>query len=421
MMNIYLHTKSFEDDYQWFSLGADNSVLISENFWETEELIKKAPISDEEFSLLLGRNLKSDFLLASDLDSGRLDYKENVIKNTFLFVSEDEVFLRKITASFIFNHGDISYDLNSLIVENSDEKYGFTIDYSKIMNALDQYLKMHEVEYEFDAMIDGSDQRFAELFEINNNAESEDTKYFINPIFEEKVKKYLLAEIFPDDTEMLFLYTPKLSLMDIKKSGVYVSVAKELDHMAKSIFKQKSDDWAETVSKNKKFDSTLKAIGKTRTEWFLLVAIAIIAVPIGFSYFDMNSKISGFIHQNRELKKDIIALESEKKDNVDNLKSIESEKKILEEKIKELEGIISGDQKTILTLEKKIRELSSSEKIQVVQTKTIQIQPDQQIKELRQCENRLAREKKQRGKLAIGYRWYKDLYNNCKSALQEEN
>jgi hypothetical protein len=418
MIEIYLYTKSSEKDYQWFSVNKDDSVSVAENFWETNETLKKAPISEDEFSLVMGKD-KELFLLASDLDSGRIDFKETPIKNSFLIISDDEVLLRKITTSFIFNHGDIAYDLNSKI--SQDEDGNLLVKYSEIEEVLSPYLNLYEVVFEFDAIIDHIDQRFAELF-LKKEIPNEETEYLINPIFEEKVKKYLLAEIFPEEIPLLFLYTSKLSLGAIKRTEVHVSLAKELDTVAKGIFLKNPEDWAEITVKGKQFNSTVKSLGKrSKSEWLLLLAAGIIVVPITYSYIDLSSKVDGYLQREIELKKEIISLESDKSLKLDAIKQVENEKRILKDKVTELESILESDQKTIITLEKRIRELSQQdrEKIEVVATKTIQIQPDKNLKKnLQQCQRKYNREKKQRDKLSIGYKWYKDLYENCKTQLQ---
>jgi Skp family chaperone for outer membrane proteins len=410
-MEIYLNTRSFEQDYQWFSINSDNTISISQNFWDMKE-ISKLPISDE-FSLVLGK-LESEelFLLASDLESNRFDFKERTIHNSLLFISDDEVILRKLATLFMFNHGDLNYDLNSVIVDFQEGAYGFSTEHSQILEVIHKYLDYYEVKFEFDAITESSFSRFGELFlkkSVTDDMGEDKIEYHLNPVFENKTKRFLLGEMFPDDRTVLFLYSPLLSLHDIERSSVHLAVTKNLDKFAKDLFLQDTEEWAMIEESGPRFSGVLGVLSKNR-EWFAILAIGVILIPLILSYSNMSSENRELVELTHNLQNEKRVLEVEKQNAVEQSLQYENRITELEKELEKVQHEVEAKNSALTSLEKKIQKELRRGDTQKLGDEILTLKNS-----LGACEDKFEREATQRQKLAKGYLWYKGLYNKCKA------
>ena len=432
-MRIYLNTRGFEQDYQWFNIAEDNTISISKNWWEMKE-ISKLPITDD-FSVTMGKFENGElFLIVTDMQSEREDNKGRDIKNSFLFISTDEVILRKLATLFIFDYEDLTDKLNFLISDFQEGEFGFTVEYTQIVFAIDSLLDRYDVKFEFDANTNETHQsRFGELFlqfGTQNEAGEEIIGYRLNPIFEFKLKRFLLSEIFPEDINIIFAYLPNLSLKNIEEAKIYLSVGKTLDKFAKNIFLRDLEDWAKIEMKESRFKQFKDKIGRYKSEIIALSLALIIFLPFVISYVNLSILNGELQKENVLLKADKLAIQLqnsnlsetlknsnivEVKENIteDNriehtkkLKDIEDKLFIAEETNAKLVVELSRSKDVITTLEKKLHKRESQETRNEILTLRNQLD---------KCESQKQKEMTQRGKLAVGYKWYKDLYSKCKN------
>jgi hypothetical protein len=410
-MQIYLNTRGFEQDYQWFNIGEDNSISVTKNFWEMRE-ISNIPINDE-FSLVLGKYGENElFLLATDLSSNRFDNKEREIKNSLLFISENEIVLRKLSNTFLFDHEEFVEILNSVIAPFNEGEFGFSVEYSGIIKAVDSFLDRYDVKYEFDANTSEKRySRFAELYlkysTISDDGE-EVIEYRINPIFEFKLKRFLLSEIFPEDIEIIFAYFSNLTLGDIEKSEIYLSVGKSLDRFAKNIFVRDLEDWAKIEIKEKKFNKFKEKFQQYRSEFIVSILALVIFFPLVYSYISLTSENSSLKQENTILKSEKIQLEIDRKSAEEKFEQIKKELTLMEINLSNLSDDLEAEKGVVLSLEKRINKDNGAKNFEELNDKILTLR-----NELGRCEDKYQKESEQRNKLSVGYTWYKDLYNKC--------
>jgi hypothetical protein len=414
-MQIYLNTRGFEQqDYQWFSVNSDETLTISENFWDRKE-VRKVPPSDE-FDLTLGRFENGElFLLTSDLKSNRYDFAEREIRNSLIFISEDEIILRKLATLFLFNYEDINFEINKAIVDNRDSAYGITVKFSEIMEGISKYLDEYEVKFEFDALVESQFSKFAEISlrkSVVDDDGVESTDYFLNPIFENRVKRYLLGEVFPDKFEILFLYTPKLSLHDIEISKPYIAVANNLDKFAREIFLRDTEEWA--IYQPKKSFSGNGFVSQYKFEILTVLFLGVVTIPLFLSHTNQSSKIDELSSLVATLQED---RESFRKDKIiAEKRMVEAEAKTqgLEDEILELRDEVESKDSAIISLEKKLQKELLEEETQNLRNQILTL-----TNNLGKCEDNFQKETIQRNKLSAGYKWYKDKFATCQEELRK--
>lgn len=403
-MRIFLNTRSFDKDYQWFEIGADNSFLVSyKNFWEMEE-IADFPISDE-FSIILGKVLDSDelFLLITDIDSGRQDDKGREIKNSFLFFSEDEIILRKIIFLTFFEYIDFWGTINSVVTEVLDSQFGIFVEYSNLVEVINSFTNRYDVKFEFD--VEENTNRvvkFGEIYlkyKIQNDSEEEIISYRLNPIFEYKLKRFLLNEIFPENFEIIFAYFSFLTLQTIETGKIYLATAKELDRFSKNIFLRDVEEWATVEIKNSKFEEIKENI-YSGNKLKRAIGISLFASLSLFSIYTLYQKnlltqeIEILQSTNQKMEGEISQLISQIEKLQKEKSKLEEEKSLLADEVVSLqEQLSTSNTSTTCNCETNISKLQS---------------------ELESCQKSKDRILAQRKKLAVGYRWYKNLYNKCK-------
>ena len=401
-MRIFLNTRSFDKDYQWFEIGADNSFLMSyKNFWEMDE-ISDFPISDE-FSIILGKVSDNNeyFLLITDVDSGRQDNKGREIKNSFLFFSEDEIILRKIIFLTFFESMEFWGTINSIIAETQDSQFGIFVEYSNLVEVINSFANRYDVKFEFD--VENHDKRivkFGEIYlkyKIQNDNEEEIISYRLNPIFEYKLKRFLLNEIFPENFEIIFAYFSFLTLQNIETGRIYLATAKELDRFSKNIFLRDVEEWATFEIENSKFSDIKKKLYsgeklKRAIGLSLLASLSLFAIYSMYQNNSLTKEVEILQSTNQKMENEISQLTSQIEKLQTEKKKLAEDKTLLADEVASLQEQLSNID-TTSTCEMNISKLQS---------------------ELESCQKSKEKIVAQRKKLAVGYRWYKNLYNKCK-------
>ncbi len=406
-MRIYLNTRSFERDYQWFSLDEDNGISVSKNYWESKEF-SKLPIIDG-FGIVLGKFVNNEYyLLVMDIDSGRIDNKNRAIGTSFLFVTEDEVILRKLTTLFLFDYEELVEAINNSIEDFPNSDFGFSTEYSQIINIIKFFVDKYEVNFAFDTDI--NEKRFCHFAELYLSINTTDenghpvVEYKLNPVFETKLQRFLLSEIFPENFSTLFAYFPNLSLIDIEKGEMYLSVARELDKQARSIFLKDAEEWAKIELKEKISDKVGGTFNKYKTEAVVSAIAMFLILPFSYSYINMYSEHSKFEAEQKLFDSKINDL------NRDINKYIN--------KIDKLTNDLKDRNDSIASLKLELEDLKSrSNKNKVVpiivhkeNTNTENINNDQK---LNQCLSDLKNEQKQKNDFLRKFRFYKKEYDAC--------
>jgi len=424
-MKIYLNTRGFTQDYQWFNIAEDNSISISRNWWEMRE-ISKLPITDD-FSIILGKLESGEsFLLVTDAESRRVDSKGRSINSSFLFISNDEIRLRKLTSLFLFDYEDLIDKLEFVISDYPDSEFGFSVEYTQVILAMETLLEKYSVQFEFDADINENYRsRFGELYvkySENDSNGKELIGYQLNPIFELKLKRFLLGEIFPEDVTILFSYFPHLTLQDIENGQIYLAVGKELDKLAKNIFIQDNENWAEIDMREPRFKKLKDKIKRYRSEMVVISLIMFIFIPLISSYFSLSTINSELKKENNILEIDKLKIEADNlelskelktyygengtKDNPENTKD---RLKIAEDINAQLLIELDGAKSVITTLKKKLHKRGNLDLNQDLNNDILTLRNN-----LGKCESDREKDAIQRKKLVSGYKWYQDLYNRCK-------
>jgi len=426
-MRIYLNTRGFYNDYQWFNVEEDNTLTVAKNYWEIPELAN-LPITDD-FSIVIGKiGDRELYLLITDVDSGRIDNRERIIKNSFLFVSEDEVILRKITMLALFDYDEFWSNINSTIVEFPESEFGFSVEYSHMIEVINSFLPRYDVKFEFDA--DTGEKRFSRFAELylkyttqSDNGE-EVVSYRLNPIFEFKLKRFLLSEIFPEDFNVIFAYFPKLSLEDIEKAEIYLAVGKTLDKFAKNIFLRDLEDWAKVEIKEPKFKGLKEELAKYRSELFVSALAILVFIPLIGSYINLYYEKSELEKENHKLKSISNIDISEIRDKMQNqIEELKNRSRTLSEKYQKIEDELKNRENELKILQKELEKERAKAKVEEVDSNTIQnlrTQITTLNSQLKNCETEKHRIYLQKDRLSAGYQWYKDLYNNCKSQRIKE-
>jgi len=407
-MKIYLNTRSFDNDYQWFKMAEDNTISISKNWWHIKE-ISKLPLNDE-FSVTIGK-LENDelFLLATDVQSNRLDNKNREINNSFLFISSDEIILRKLATLFLFNNEELVDKLNFIISDSQDEKLGFVAEYVQIMFAIETMLDIYDVKFEFDVNVNEQQRcRFGEIFtqyEVKDENNEILTEYQFNPVFEFKLKRFLLSEIFPENVEIIFSYFSYLTLQDIEEAQISLAVGKILDKFAHNLFIKNPEEWAKIDMKENSFKRIQSVFSKFQSEIISIILVLAIFIPLVLSYINLSTKNIEF-----ETEKNLLISEKE---------SLKVQNTNLAKQIQEFNVSISKYNNSIQNLEDELftsqqenQNLSAKlDKLSELQTPQIS---NSSKKALVKCQSEKQREITQRKKLAIGYKWYKNKYQKCR-------
>jgi|GEM_PF-1976523 len=404
-MKIYLNTRSFNDDYQWFNIADDNTNSISRNWWQIKE-ISKLPLNDE-FSVTIGK-LENDelFLLATDVQTNRLDNKNRAINNSFLFISSDEIILRKLATLFLFNNEDLVDKLNFIIADSQENRFGFTAEYVQIMFAIESLLDIYDVKFEFDVDINDKPRcRFGEIF-TQNEVKDENNEilieYQFNPVFEFKLKRFLLSEIFPENVEIIFSYFSYINLQDIEAAQISLAVGKVLDKFAHNIFIKNQEEWATIDMKENKLKQFKELFFKYQSEIISVGLVLSVFTPLILSYINLTTK-------NIELVKDTELLISEK-----NVLKMQNENLL-----QDIQECNISKNKAVKSLRNLEDELFSSQ--QENQELSAQLgymknsnNPLCSLDALAKCEDEKNRGAIQRKKLTVGYKWYQQKYLKCR-------
>ena len=403
-MRIYLNTRGFNQDYQWFNIAEDNTISISRNWWDMKE-ISKLPITDD-FSITLGKLETGElFLLATDMHSNREDNKGREIRNSFLLISTDEIILRKLAILLLFDYEDLTDKLNFLISDFEEGEFGFSIEYAQIVLAIESLLDRYEVKFEFDANTNEIHKsRFGELFlkyGIQDENGQESIGYRLNPIFEFKLKRFLLSEIFPEDINIIFSFFPHLSLRDIEEAKIYLAVTKTLDKFAKNIFLQDLEDWAKIEMRESFFKKIKEKIKRYRSEIIVFGLVLTILLPLIFSYINLSTLNGELKREQTLLKAEVVEAQIQNKNLSQTLENIKNRDNEDEDYIKEIEERVSSVEKSNDEL---INKLNGAESVIITLKNS-----------LGKCQSAKKRESDQRSKLAVGYKWYKKLYQQCKN------
>jgi hypothetical protein len=400
-VRILLNTRSFERDYQWFSLDEDNSISISKNQWENREF-SKLPIM-YGFGIILGKLLNGElYLLVMDTDSNRIDNKGRSIANSFLFTSIDEVIIRKLVTIFLFNYNEFIDTVNSEILDLPGSEFGFSIDYAQIINIIEFFANRYDVKFEFDS--ETNERRFCKFAELYLPLSTTDEngspviEYRLNPIFESKLKKFLLTEIFPDNFSTLFAYFPNLSMSDIEKGEIYLSVTRELDKFARAIFIKDSEEWAKFELKEKLTERIQSIITQHKIEILSKTIAILIFLPLIYLYINVMSENS--------------MLSAEKLEFDSKLKNISKELDSYVLKSDELQTEIKIKDQNISILQTQLNNLKNN-KTQITAIQNINNLNADKNKNLDKCLNNLKNEQKQRSEASRLYRWYKKEFEEC--------
>jgi len=392
-MRIYLNTRSFDKDYQWFNIADDSSISVSKNWWQTKE-ISNLPLNDE-FSVTIGKFENNElFLLATDIQSNRFDNKNREIRNSFLLVSSDEIILRKLATLFLFNNEDLIDKLNFIILDSQETKFGFLADYMQIMFAVESLLDIYEVKFEFDVNVNEKPSyRFGEIFtqhevkDLNNDILIE---YQFNPVFEFKLKRFLLSEIFPENTDIIFSYFSYITLQNIEQAHISLAVGKILDKFAHNMFIKNPEEWATIEIKESYFKKVKNLFLEYKSEVISIGLALTVFTPLVFSYINLSTKNSYFENEAKLLIKKNEVLQ------IQNHNLLESIQDYNNSTNKYLNSITNLEDELFLS-DQKNQEISA-EFTELVRMNKID------------KEN----EEEQRHKLSLGYIWYKNKYLKCK-------
>lgn len=412
-MRIYLNTRGFENDYQWFNIGEDNTLTTTKNYWEMAELVN-LPITDD-FSIVMGKMANGElYLLITDIDSGRVDNREREIKNSLLFISEDEIILRKMITLALFDYDEFWSAINSTIIEFVEGEFGISVEYSQMLRVIDSFADRYDVKFEFDA--DTSEKRFSRFAELylkyttQSDDGEESVSYRLNPIFEFKLKRFLLSEIFPEDVDVLFAYFPELSLQNIEKAGIYLGVGRSLDRFAKNIFLRDLEDWAKIEVKESKLREIKEKLAKYRSEIFVSALAIVVFVPLVSSYIHLSSSNNELVKENLLLKAEKSEIDIERSKTTAEIVDLKQENESLLRDYRKLEDELRSEKSAFISLQKRLKREMNSETVQDLNNEILTLKND-----LGRCQSERDQVSIQRQKLSVGYKWYKDLYNSCKS------
>ena len=137
-MEIYLNTRTFSQDYTWFKVDFDGLKLSNKNWYSIKEL-QKVPIDDSELTIALIKLNNGNFLLfVNNLNSHRLDQHEREIKNSYIFIYDDEKFMRELTMFFLYEENPLKMEFLNLVVEIENE---LIANYKDFKIHLDEFLK----------------------------------------------------------------------------------------------------------------------------------------------------------------------------------------------------------------------------------------------------------------------------------------
>jgi len=400
-MDIYLNTRTFSQDYIWFKVDFDGLKLSNKNWYSIKEL-QKVPIDDNEFTIALIKLNNGNFLLfVNNLNSHRLDQHEREIKNSYIFIYDDEKFMRELTMFFLYEENPLKMEFLNLVVEIENE---LIANYKDFKIHLDEFLKNNNVDINLheDSSYEKKVCKFAGLYLVHEK--HEEINYQLNTLIFNEVKNFLFKESFPDSRTNIFLFKESLTFEEILRGEFIVSIAKSLDEPATKLASLDIKRFAEIIIEEKSIKKLLKKFNEHRSN-FLMILIFIATIPVVTLYYNTYQQNKKLYKTNNNLN---LQMELLKKENKSFLEEITQLKKDLKSQSKIVQEItFENDQ-----LKSDIIDLKESQKNSKCDSNLI----EKLKSDLQTCQNRKKRISIQRKKLSVGYKWYKDLYNKCKNS-----
>jgi len=400
-MEIYLNTRTLYNDYTWFQIDNNGLTPTNRNWYSIKEL-QEIPIDYNEFTIALIKLNNGNFLLfINNLNSYRLDQHGREIKNSYIFIFDDEKFMRELTMFFLDEENPLKIEFIKLVTEINNE---LIANYKDFKINLNEFLQNNNVDINLheDPSYEKKVCKFAGLYLIHEK--DGERNYQINNLILNKVRNFLFEESFPENREKIFLFKETLTFEDIIKGEFIVSIAKLFDSQVAQIVSQDIEKFHEITIQEKPVKRLLKKFNEHRSN-FLILLMFIATIPLVTLYYDN-------YRQNKELNNLTQSLKSKTnyltKQNESLLKEISSLKSNLASQDKMIQEItFENDQ-----LKSDMIDLKESQKVSKCDGNLI----EKLKSDLQTCEDRKKRISIQRKKLSVGYKWYKDLYNKCKNS-----
>jgi len=207
-MKIYVKSRGGSQDYCW--LDAETGIEL-----DKPPELPKFKVDIDDFSLILQRQGTQLALLVTGLiSSKRVDYQNRKIRNSVLWITDDESCLRGLTIQALGEEDEplgeqLAAQLDEMIYSTTTEP-GFQVDFSKMKNLAKQAKHISRLESSEPSALEGK---------IGNLS-----------TFKEDLQNELMQSSFPKvDGLFLVVVSPTLSHNNLDKDKIWRVLSNQVD------------------------------------------------------------------------------------------------------------------------------------------------------------------------------------------------
>ncbi|WP_159790448.1 hypothetical protein [Sodalinema gerasimenkoae] len=217
-MKIYVKSRGVSQDYCW--LDAEKGIEI-----DKPPELPKFKVDIDDFSLILQRQGNQLALLVTGLiSSKRVDYQNRKIRNSVLWVADDESCMRGLVIQALGKEGEplggqLAAQLDEMISSITTEP-GFQVDFPKIMETLAKQT----------------------ISRLKTEPSTSEGKIGNLSTLKDKLRDELMESSFPKgDGLFLVVVSPTLSQNNLEQENIWRGLSDQIDP---------DDEWIEIEKKN---------------------------------------------------------------------------------------------------------------------------------------------------------------------------
>jgi hypothetical protein len=221
-MKIYVKSRGVSQDYCW--LDAEKGIEI-----DKPPELPKFKVDIDDFSLILERQGNQLALLVTGLTSSkRVDYQNRKIRNSVLWVADDESCMRGLVIQALGKEGEqlggeLAAQLDEMISSITTEP-GFQVDFPKIMETLAKQT----------------------ISRLKTEPSTSEGKIGNLSKFKDDLRDELIGASFPEgDGLFLVVVSPTLSQNNLEQENIWRGLSNQIDP---------DDEWIEIEKKNTSFN-----------------------------------------------------------------------------------------------------------------------------------------------------------------------